>query len=526
MERGLEARKAIESKEERQRREAQETYAQKHGYSKKSSVYIWEQDDADPTFYRRTLLSKAEVEVNWGNFTARQRRFWSHKIQWDLCPQISPFDSEESSQAEQARIADLDDSEDEDFSPLYSKPPTQQNEKLAEAMLESVRAAVARDAEATDSPQEVRILDVVDYLQKRHGFYPRHHESWNPNLHDPSSAVQKAQHELAAKHLLHKSTHVEQTSTLTSIVDFRNTALKSNVSYKELPCAWDISRFGQVNPLICKMSRILLERVTSKLPGSNCLYLLRPPKGSKDTSPWFIATTSPTVVLLVYRSPWKTMSEICRGLLDLGIPFRTVAEASHPPQSERDPQSRGLGFRPRNFQPTKEDYAFYEQARDQVLSSSSGRAFRLRGGIAGRIASEVVPDLAVLDGPCFGDELVGCHGNRYFVDDRLTEEALDIVSGVYRVETTAGGSNISHSSWWPKNTAWHHNMVYSGDQWSSAAEEFYQKRLKDFSNGTFTMHTATEWKERHKFHRASTKRIIEGSERLAAEFIATSSRVR
>ena len=59
MARGLEAQKTVESKEERQRREAQETYAQKHWYSKKSSVYIWEQDDADPTFYCRTLLSKA-----------------------------------------------------------------------------------------------------------------------------------------------------------------------------------------------------------------------------------------------------------------------------------------------------------------------------------------------------------------------------------------------------------------------------------------------------------------------------------
>ena len=177
MERGLEAQKTIESREEWQRREAQETYTQKHGYSKKSSVYIWEEDDANPTFYCRALLSKVEVEVNWENFTAHQCQFWSHKMQWDLCPQISPFGSKESSQAEQARIADLDNSEDEDFSLLYSKPSTQRNKKLAEAMLESVQAAVARDAEAPDSPHEVHTLDMVDYLQKRHGFYPRHHES-------------------------------------------------------------------------------------------------------------------------------------------------------------------------------------------------------------------------------------------------------------------------------------------------------------------------------------------------------------
>ena len=52
-----------------------------------------------------------------------------------------------------------------------------QNEKLAEAMLESIWAAVTWDAEAWDSWYEVHTLDLVDYLQKCHGFYPRHSES-------------------------------------------------------------------------------------------------------------------------------------------------------------------------------------------------------------------------------------------------------------------------------------------------------------------------------------------------------------
>jgi len=85
--------------------------------------------------------------VNWESFTEHQRRFWPHKKQWDLCPQISPFATNESAHAEQARIVDLDNSEDEDYSLLYSKVSVRsqkvQNEWLAEAMLESVRAAVA-----------------------------------------------------------------------------------------------------------------------------------------------------------------------------------------------------------------------------------------------------------------------------------------------------------------------------------------------------------------------------------------------
>ena len=146
MEKGLEAWKSVESKEEWQHQEAHKTYARKHGYSKKCSIYIWEQDKVDPTFYHLTLLSKAEVAVNWENFTACQCQFWPHKLHWDLCPQISPFHSDKSTQAKQARIADLDNSEDKDFNLLSSNPSMQykkvHNKQLAEAMLESIRAAV------------------------------------------------------------------------------------------------------------------------------------------------------------------------------------------------------------------------------------------------------------------------------------------------------------------------------------------------------------------------------------------------
>jgi hypothetical protein len=525
MEKGLDERKRMETDNERKSRLSLEAHAMKHGFSVKSRVFLWEQDEQDPSFYRRTLLNRSEVEANWEGFTERQRRYWSHKNQWDLCPQIPPHASAEMEFKEQARIEALDDEDDEDHSLLYSKPS---KERLANALLESVRAViVAESFEVTECWYEVKEINIVEYLRKRHGFHADLEESWNPSIHG-KKPLRREQHQEALKHLLHDANQIVlPTSTVTSIVDFHNTARSEGLSYTKLPAAWDMSRSLKVATLVCNMSRLLLERVTCRLPGSKapCLYILRPPQGSNDPCPWFIATTSATAVALVYRSPWNTMTEICRGLLDLGISFRTVIETAKAPKPAGYHRSQGLGLRPQRFSPSQEDYLSYQQARDRVLQSSSGRAFRLRGGLAGRIASECVPDLAVLDGPSLGNEVVGRHGDKYFVDDGISEQDSNVVMGVYRVELT-DGRPATNPSWWPKIHSWEHNHGYHGDQWLPLAEKFYQGRLKELGEGVFKVHSGTEWKERYKFYRTTTKAIVEGSELLAAEFLGKSSRVR
>ncbi|MDV2583542.1 hypothetical protein, partial [Alkalibacillus haloalkaliphilus] len=91
-------------------------------------------------------------------------------------------------------------------------------------------------------------------------------------------------------------------------------------------------------------------------------------------------------------------------------------------------------------------------------------------GLVGSIASEVVTDEVVLDGPILGNELVGYFGNKVFVDDAVNQDSLDIVCRVTHVKQTPGGASIGQESLWPQHKTWMHYAGYAGDQWSPVAE--------------------------------------------------------
>ena len=168
------------------------------------------------------------------------------------------------------------------------------------------------------------------------------------------------------------------------------------------------------------------------------------------------------------------------------------------------------------------DFDAYLEERDRILQSPSGRALRLRGGIVGRIAAEVVPELQVLDGPGEPNEVVGSFGNTVFVDDGVDLETLDVVCGVYYVKVLANSTQtFTHSSFWPKQWIWESTGL-SGDQWLPQAEAFYQTRLAKFKAKEFEIRKSTYWKENTKFHQKHTQRVLRGSERLSAEYISLS----
>jgi len=498
----------------------------KSGPTNKSAVFIWVQDTVLKTFYRRTRVDKGIALFEWKQCTAQQRFFWPHINQWDLCPQLPAYSNRE------APDSDSDDDADDDEGPEYPSMETRSqlvkpSMVVGPLMLQTVRDLTTQEPEAEDMAYCYVPVTLLEYLRRRHGFAADLVETWNPHLHpDISFRLLQSQSALAIKNLLFvPSDVIYPPSVATSIVDFYNTALGSQTSYTRLPAVWDISRYSQVT-FHCDMQRIRLQRVHSVSYNEPELYILRPPAGSPDPSPWFVATRSATAVLLVYRSTWTTMHEIGRGLLELGIPFRTVVERDHQPVRELlRSNTKGLGSRPKRFQPTQEDFSAYKTARDDILRSSYGRSIRLLGGIVGRLAAEVVPDHDVLDGPgLVRVEVVGRHGPKDFVDDAVGNEQLDIVSGVYLVDAGTDSNTPSHSSWWPKHHTWEATGLAS-DQWLPASEEWYQKRLSNIRDDKLKLQNATEWKQNLKFQRPQTSAFLAGSEQLAAEFIRKSSRV-
>ncbi|CAA7271223.1 unnamed protein product [Cyclocybe aegerita] len=534
MEDALETRRREETPEERGRREGIEKQALQNGYTAKTPIFLWEQDEVDTTFWRRTLLPKAKIEINWGNYSKFQRKFWSHIREWDLCPQLPRFPEGVNPRDFETPVEEIDDVEDERYNFLYSKPTVppkkpqdKHTENFASRLLASVRTAIAYD-DTSDSAFSLSFHSLTAHLRIRHGFDAESEKSWTPALHDSKNAtyiergspLRRLQYESYPNLVPGQN----QKEVRVSILDFYDTAIavkEKETSYRDLPDSWDIARSLKI-----KFFSVQLQRVKCHLPDFKEIFILRPAGRSKATSSWFVAIPEATVVLLVYRSGWATMREIAQGLLGLGVRFYTVLEAKKKPEEERSWEMipLGLGSRPNDFHPSQEDYLSYLAARDQVLRSRYGRAIRLAGGIAGRIATEVVPDVEVLDGPIVGDALIGSHGDSFFVDDTVGEDVLDIVSGVYYVQKAQGSGRPSQQSWWPKQNSWQ-RMGFSEVQWQPDAEAFYQKRQTALRNGEYTLRKATDWREKFKYDRKFTARLHEGSEALAREFLRHSSRV-
>jgi hypothetical protein len=531
-------RMQTESADQRQSREDREKNARTSGPNKGATFFVWRRDKELPSFYRRTYVTRYDGMQKYKECSVFQRFYWASTNEWDLVPHLPRCPP--GSTLPPANTYDSDDDDDDcddDGEPIFpAEGPSLQKTpeaKIGDVMMGSVRAAVGVGRVPVREEYKFTFWPVTKYLRFRHGFLADLEESWHPQLHtsEANLKLKKEEVERATKDLLYGSVSTSLTPEMqTSVVDFRNVVVRSDVEYEVLPRTWDLSPL-QPSILVCDQRRISLQRIECKLFSHKDLYILRPPARSKDPSPWFIATTNATTVLLVYRSPWTTMYEIASGLLELGVGFRTVVEVRESDLSTPivvRPRGRvhGLGERPIDFEPTLEDFQAYEQARDEVLRSEQGRALRLLGGLVGRIASEVVPDIKVLDGPSLANvEVVGVHGSSVFVDDKADDLKVDIVCGIYLVplhETKK--TEHSQPSWWPREITWRLGGLFN-DQWLPDAEQYYQARKAQWSKGVYELLKATDWKRKLKLRVSTTRKIEETSNKWAASFIGRDRRV-
>lgn len=534
MQEAYERRKTQEDPKTKQQREDHERYAAKHGWSKGSRVFIWEQDDIDASFYRRKPLGRDPevIEGEWRQTTRHQRFFWGHLNQWDLCPHLpTQPPGAEPVLSEQ----DLDDLEDEDLHQLETQMNatfSANNEAVGPGMLLTVHATFARHSKIRTLEYDFPHSNIVDYLRLRHGFNATI-GGWNPGCHatdkERKDCLARNESALVVKKLLYGPLDVRlEAQTFEAIVDFWNTALNRSLKLADLPMGWDISPTApEESRLVLNRSIVACERAFGKKDG-NDMYILQPGALSKHQSEWFVATPDATTVLLVYRSGWQTMFEIARGLLDLGIPFRTVIKMRKSQFQQRPSSfdSQGLGYRPNDFAPKPIDYLEYTEMRDEVLKSYVGRAIRMAGGLVGRIAAEIVPDVDVFAGPVYKDEVVADSvGDFCFVDDCLEDERLDVVCGVFRVQLNHQNQHAhSKSSFWPQHSTWLQSGL-AGDQWTPRAEEFYRQRLKDFEDGRFNIFSSREWKTKHKMDVKALTSVRTTSRELASSFVRLPSLV-
>jgi len=142
--------------------------------------------------------------------------------------------------------------------------------------------------------------------------------------------------------------------------------------------------------------------------------------------------------------------DLANYFIDHGIPFSTISYLRPSSQGlNRGPRFVGslLGRRPNGYTFNLADYAVYTTIRDSyLLSHLNACAALCAGGIVARLAREVMSNVTVLSGPTEaalnGEEKVLTSGDDHFCDDTIPPEVMDLICGVYEVESRQRGELI------------------------------------------------------------------------------------
>ncbi|EGO02533.1 hypothetical protein SERLA73DRAFT_47941, partial [Serpula lacrymans var. lacrymans S7.3] len=102
--------------------------------------------------------------------------------------------------------------------------------------------------------------------------------------------------------------------------------------------------------------------------------------------------------------------------------------------------------------------------------------------------------------------------SRFFIDDCLSQNELDLISVIYNVYTGNGPQTLQ-SSLWPKNSTFMGEGLNHGF-WSSSAEKWFCARLDHITNNTADLRAVKTWTNSMVMNRRSTK-VFECSDKLA-----------
>ncbi|KAK0482301.1 hypothetical protein IW261DRAFT_1333449 [Armillaria novae-zelandiae] len=166
-----------------------------------------------------------------------------------------------------------------------------------------------------------------------------------------------------------------------------------------------------------------------------------------------------------------------------------------------------------------EDYSSYVGRRRQLFKTNEIlRAALKHGGLIWRLAIEEAPEDYVTTGPGnrvtqIGGFLRMAEGDELW-DKMLTEDQIDVICGVYKVEREGDGRKkgfgdhrqllTEHLSWFPKDASWRGSGLNVGF-WSADCEYWYHRRVERYLGSDFKCETQTEWKRSLKLWRDAPK---------------------
>lgn len=162
---------------------------------------------------------------------------------------------------------------------------------------------------------------------------------------------------------------------------------------------------------------------------------------------WSLCVSAMTVVFLLHQFNVNTSSHAARVLVSTGVQFRTVmcqctvllAKHQHPTV---------LPYHPQTSPPGQDEYHNYIPCILQLLHQPYARAAVMKGGIIWRLTMDILSRhetlqevlLGLIEGGPTGDIGYQCsvtllEGNWQEVDNCLSQDELDTISGDYKVYT-------------------------------------------------------------------------------------------
>ncbi|KAK0207252.1 hypothetical protein IW262DRAFT_1282307, partial [Armillaria fumosa] len=374
--------------------------------SKSARVFWWEEVDG---FFVRRAAGCGKYGLYWALYGRRQRRYDSFRNEWDLCEALAPSDCP---------------NEDDDYDGYGSDDDDFYHEQ----------SNILVDCSQEVSPRSYGAVDDIAY--SRFGYSPIGEV---PDL--PGTILWDRVCKFVG---LGWDTGMMSQASKAPIGKFFS-ILQSAKRIQDISS--EIYDLRQLDADVMTPFKYHLRRrfLTGRRQNTMCReYYMFHFDETKEVL--LLSSSASTIQVLRHQwgcQPGQSIYDIIRELLDRGIAFNFAIPGPYRSlKAEPDPiHARIAGYRPKNYKPDHLDFVAYEWHRNAFLRSPRGRAACLMGGIVGRLARGIVPYEEVYRGPSedvFEDGVNFQDSGQPSVtlwDDRLTSDELDLVCGVYRIDT-------------------------------------------------------------------------------------------
>lgn len=556
-------RASRETAQQRESRLNKDKSAQKHAIPGRrgARVFFWE-DPKCLGFRIRRAVGYNRYQMLWSNYNRSQRRYDSFNDEWDICTDFGDGDPDSDDDYESdselmewfqgSSVDHTDTPHHEDESGGAISTRTSDNHSIPSELL-------------PDSPHEQNLLEgeyssAAD-LMRVHGGYedgelPNDAALNNQSFEDTAyyrfgfsqlANVEPAEYHVSWKVATEFLGNGRWSDTSTSVPGTMQDNICTFLSH-----LWASEKISSIPPQIYDMwqpesdlrSSERSLRVTQNIFNKDTYFFLRPwDIVDSEAATMELSITSAATLLEILRRPLgPDLSSVEDFLINKGIAFNTFIRGPQtPPVQKAAPRYRGLGFRPLGYCPDSIDYQTYVSSRNRFFKTSRGRAALMAGGLVARLARDVVPYIEAFYGPSDTVFLEGMRlwdGNSSspgYWDDKLTEDELDLICGVYKIATginsfhsiysllivlgqyDARGPQTTDLSWWPKPSIWGGSGLYVG-YWSEDCEKWYQSQVQKYISGTAPLKNPKEWRHTIRFNR-DVPRMTEKNERRATEYL-------